>query len=172
MILQKDLVGMYRLYMIFVSIGHGKVLSQENYGSTMHRSPLTEKSAVSITSYTRAFGDGPRNFEPWSRDLDETRAGTRSPNYHTSGRTFQLSIDLTCPTRRVLSGTGLDLVTRQATIRCLYHSATAAACLTWGSNPAPTAPQSVSLTTIPDEQLLSHFEFVFRINHAWDPYCC
>ncbi|GFX93972.1 uncharacterized protein TNCV_3413341 [Trichonephila clavipes] len=29
-----------------------------------------------------------------------------------------------CPTRRVFSGTGLELVTRQATIRYLYHSAT------------------------------------------------
>ncbi|GFY28525.1 uncharacterized protein TNCV_4149561 [Trichonephila clavipes] len=31
-----------------------------------------------------------------------------------------------CPTRRVFSGTGLELVTKQATIRYLYHSATAA----------------------------------------------
>ncbi|GFX14865.1 histone-lysine N-methyltransferase SETMAR [Trichonephila clavipes] len=31
-----------------------------------------------------------------------------------------------CPTRRVFSGTGHELVTRQATIRYLYHSATAA----------------------------------------------
>ncbi|GFW63645.1 transposable element Tcb2 transposase [Trichonephila clavipes] len=31
-----------------------------------------------------------------------------------------------CPTRRVFSGTGLELVTRQATIRYLYHSVTAA----------------------------------------------
>ncbi|GFY05488.1 uncharacterized protein TNCV_218701 [Trichonephila clavipes] len=31
-----------------------------------------------------------------------------------------------CPTRRVFSGTGLELVTSQATIRYLYHSATAA----------------------------------------------
>ncbi|GFV92527.1 uncharacterized protein TNCV_1744321 [Trichonephila clavipes] len=31
-----------------------------------------------------------------------------------------------CPTRLVFSGTGLELVTRQATIRYLYHSATAA----------------------------------------------
>ncbi|GFW43898.1 uncharacterized protein TNCV_4786091 [Trichonephila clavipes] len=30
-----------------------------------------------------------------------------------------------CPTRRVFSGTGLELVTKPATIRCLYHSATA-----------------------------------------------
>ncbi|GFW19840.1 uncharacterized protein TNCV_3561431 [Trichonephila clavipes] len=32
-----------------------------------------------------------------------------------------------CPTRRVFSGTGLELVTKQATVRYLYHSATAAA---------------------------------------------
>ncbi|GFW43729.1 uncharacterized protein TNCV_4770781 [Trichonephila clavipes] len=31
-----------------------------------------------------------------------------------------------CPTRRVFSGTGLELVTRQATIRYLYHSASTA----------------------------------------------
>ncbi|GFW87886.1 uncharacterized protein TNCV_1359901 [Trichonephila clavipes] len=31
-----------------------------------------------------------------------------------------------CPTRCVFSGTGLELVTRQATVRYLYHSATAA----------------------------------------------
>ncbi|GFV83950.1 uncharacterized protein TNCV_1479521 [Trichonephila clavipes] len=31
-----------------------------------------------------------------------------------------------CPTRWAFSGTGLELVTRQATIRYLYHSATAA----------------------------------------------
>ncbi|GFX90585.1 uncharacterized protein TNCV_3194031 [Trichonephila clavipes] len=31
-----------------------------------------------------------------------------------------------CPTRHVLSCTGLELVTRQATIRYLYHTATAA----------------------------------------------
>ncbi|GFU94489.1 uncharacterized protein TNCV_2644751 [Trichonephila clavipes] len=34
-----------------------------------------------------------------------------------------------CPTQRVFSGTGLELVTRQATIRYLYHSATAATCV-------------------------------------------
>ncbi|GFW19466.1 uncharacterized protein TNCV_1603601 [Trichonephila clavipes] len=31
-----------------------------------------------------------------------------------------------CPTRRVFSGTGLQPVTKQATVRYLYHSATAA----------------------------------------------
>ncbi|GFX08037.1 hypothetical protein TNCV_1237171 [Trichonephila clavipes] len=34
--------------------------------------------------YARAFGDGPRNFEPWSSDVDDTRAGTPSFNYHTT----------------------------------------------------------------------------------------
>ncbi|GFX08191.1 hypothetical protein TNCV_4784051 [Trichonephila clavipes] len=34
-----------------------------------------------------------------------------------------------CPTRRVFSGTGLDPVTKQATVRYLYHSATAATAL-------------------------------------------
>ncbi|GFU26091.1 hypothetical protein TNCV_5105481 [Trichonephila clavipes] len=34
--------------------------------------------------YTRAFGNGPRNFEPWSSDMDDTCPGTPSPNYHTT----------------------------------------------------------------------------------------
>ncbi|GFW83468.1 uncharacterized protein TNCV_2512531 [Trichonephila clavipes] len=31
-----------------------------------------------------------------------------------------------CPTRRLISGTGLEPVTKQAMVRYLYHSATAA----------------------------------------------
>ncbi|GFX44753.1 hypothetical protein TNCV_1802341 [Trichonephila clavipes] len=42
------------------------------------------KSILKMSSYTRAFGDGPRNFEPWSWDVDDTLAGTPSPNYHTT----------------------------------------------------------------------------------------
>ncbi|GFS91597.1 integrase catalytic domain-containing protein [Trichonephila clavipes] len=48
-----------------------------------------------------------------------------------------------CPTRWVFSGTGIELVTRQATIRYLYHSATAATLvtdnITFHFNP-PSAP--------------------------------
>ncbi|GFT46426.1 hypothetical protein TNCV_1566511 [Trichonephila clavipes] len=33
--------------------------------------------------YTRAFGDGPRHFEPWSSDEDYTSTGTPSSYYHT-----------------------------------------------------------------------------------------
>ncbi|GFV89735.1 hypothetical protein TNCV_827271 [Trichonephila clavipes] len=39
---------------------------------------------IPVRSYTRAFGDGPRNFEPWLSDVDDTLAGTPSPNYHTT----------------------------------------------------------------------------------------
>ncbi|GFV13867.1 hypothetical protein TNCV_523461 [Trichonephila clavipes] len=52
-----------------------------------------------------------------------------SPNYHTNGRTFEISTDFTCiapPVRRVFSGTGPELVKRPAAIRYLDHSATAA----------------------------------------------
>ncbi|GFY26918.1 uncharacterized protein TNCV_930591 [Trichonephila clavipes] len=69
-----------------------------------------------------------------------------SPNYHTTPTGVRFSSRLLrhktshslthsaldrfnvhrCPTRRVFSGTGIELVTRQATIRYLYHSATAA----------------------------------------------
>ncbi|GFX35842.1 uncharacterized protein TNCV_746351 [Trichonephila clavipes] len=36
-----------------------------------------------------------------------------------------------CPTRRVFCGTGLELETKQATVRYLYHSATAASSMWW-----------------------------------------
>ncbi|GFU07252.1 hypothetical protein TNCV_2655781 [Trichonephila clavipes] len=74
------------------------------------------------------FGDGPRNFEPWSFNVDDTRNGTPSPKPHPhQRRTFQLSTDLVhrCPTRRVFSGTARTRDKKPATIRCLYHTATA-----------------------------------------------
>ncbi|GFY17552.1 hypothetical protein TNCV_3519071 [Trichonephila clavipes] len=68
------------------------------------------------------FDDRPRNFEAWSNDEDDTCSDTPSPNYHTNGRTFELSIDLTCITplhgrcrdvihyreRKLLSGIGVS----------------------------------------------------------------
>ncbi|GFX10283.1 hypothetical protein TNCV_1866801 [Trichonephila clavipes] len=39
---------------------------------------------VALFSYTKGFGDEPRNFEQWSSDVDETRVGTPSANYHTT----------------------------------------------------------------------------------------
>ncbi|GFX23715.1 hypothetical protein TNCV_3596571 [Trichonephila clavipes] len=51
-------------------------------------------STKTLFSYTRAFGDGPRNFEPWLSDVDDTIAGITFPKYHINGRTFELSTDL------------------------------------------------------------------------------
>ncbi|GFW86053.1 uncharacterized protein TNCV_1968611 [Trichonephila clavipes] len=52
-----------------------------------------------------------------------------SPDYHTNGEGVsaldRFSVN-SCPTRQVFSCTGLELVTKPATIRYLYHSATAA----------------------------------------------
>ncbi|GFW43433.1 hypothetical protein TNCV_4612941 [Trichonephila clavipes] len=56
----------------------------------------TSLAVAAVAYYTRAFGDGPRKFEPWSSDVDDTWAGSLSPNYHTNGRTFPLSTDLAC----------------------------------------------------------------------------
>ncbi|GFW31689.1 hypothetical protein TNCV_4683611 [Trichonephila clavipes] len=37
---------------------------------------ISKKNDFQVYSYMRAFGDGPRSFEPWSSDVDDTRAGT------------------------------------------------------------------------------------------------
>ncbi|GFU37763.1 uncharacterized protein TNCV_1466291 [Trichonephila clavipes] len=58
------------------------------------------------------------------------RAGTPSPTTTPHQREDVSALDRfnvhRCPTRRVFSGTGLEPVTKQATVRYLYHSATAA----------------------------------------------
>ncbi|GFW69337.1 hypothetical protein TNCV_486861 [Trichonephila clavipes] len=70
------------------------------------------------------------------------------PNYHTLPTGGLSSLDRVsvhrCPTRRVFSGTVLELVTKPATIRYLYHSATAAPCsLGYHGNEAKGANQAV-----------------------------
>ncbi|GFV01156.1 integrase catalytic domain-containing protein [Trichonephila clavipes] len=56
-----------------------------------------------------------------------------SPNYHTTPTEDVSALERfnvhRRPTRRVFSGTGLEPVTKQATVRYLYHSATAATLL-------------------------------------------
>ncbi|GBL85747.1 hypothetical protein AVEN_193192-1 [Araneus ventricosus] len=57
------------------------------------------------------FCDGPRNFEPWSDNEDDTSAGTPSPNFHatpTEGR-LVTAYGLACNgphTRRTFRGIG------------------------------------------------------------------
>ncbi|GBO34291.1 hypothetical protein AVEN_32896-1 [Araneus ventricosus] len=72
-------------------------------------------SLVILTSSFEAtrglFWDGPRNFEPWSDDEDDTRAGTPSPNFHTTPTEGCLATtyDLVCNrphTRQIFSGIG------------------------------------------------------------------
>ncbi|GFV39921.1 hypothetical protein TNCV_1808331 [Trichonephila clavipes] len=47
--------------------------------------PLDESGRFcGLRHYSRAFGDRPSNFEPWSNDEDGSRAGTPSPNFHTT----------------------------------------------------------------------------------------
>ncbi|GFX66930.1 hypothetical protein TNCV_999691 [Trichonephila clavipes] len=56
-----------------------------DHNAPAHQAVLVEGSLENHgLDYTRAFGDGPRNFEPWSSDVDDTLAGTPSPNYHTT----------------------------------------------------------------------------------------
>ncbi|GFS69890.1 hypothetical protein TNCV_3101921 [Trichonephila clavipes] len=36
------------------------------------KDPSCRGEMHALFSYTKAFGDGPRNFEPWSSDVDDT----------------------------------------------------------------------------------------------------
>ncbi|GFX31825.1 hypothetical protein TNCV_171581 [Trichonephila clavipes] len=51
---------------------------------TMAKPGLTARKVLLCICNMRAFGDGPCNFEPWSSVVDDTGAGTSSPNYHTT----------------------------------------------------------------------------------------
>ncbi|GFT83569.1 hypothetical protein TNCV_4866311 [Trichonephila clavipes] len=59
-------------------------------------------------SHSRAFGDGPRNFETWSNDEDDERAGTPSLNFYTTPTGVRLSLDslnvYRPPTRKANTG--------------------------------------------------------------------
>ncbi|GFV36048.1 hypothetical protein TNCV_2868061 [Trichonephila clavipes] len=46
--------------------------------------PILWLAKLTAVPYTRAFGDGPRNFEPRSSDVEDTSAVTPSPNNHTT----------------------------------------------------------------------------------------
>ncbi|GFT79116.1 hypothetical protein TNCV_3094711 [Trichonephila clavipes] len=46
--------------------------------STQRVFSATRLLPMTLRPYSRAFGDGPRNFEPWSSDEDDTGAGTQT----------------------------------------------------------------------------------------------
>ncbi|GFU20133.1 uncharacterized protein TNCV_2557261 [Trichonephila clavipes] len=76
----------------------------------------------------RAFGDGPRNFGQvtWTTPELAPPLLTTTPHQREDVSALDRFNEHRCPTQQVFGGTGLELVTRQATIRYLYHSAAAA----------------------------------------------
>ncbi|GFW46094.1 hypothetical protein TNCV_3277111 [Trichonephila clavipes] len=78
----------------------------------------------------QAFDDGPRNFELWPSDEDDTSTDTPPPfpNYCTNGRMFEprhiLTAEDPLSARRFFSGTKLEFMTLQS--RDLDHQATVA----------------------------------------------
>ncbi|GFT38077.1 uncharacterized protein TNCV_4103151 [Trichonephila clavipes] len=81
-------------------------------------------------SYTRDFGDRPRNFNhgqvTWTAPELAPPLLTITTQQREDVSAFDGFNVHRCPTLRVFSGTWLELVTRPVTIRCLDHSATAA----------------------------------------------
>ncbi|GFX44261.1 uncharacterized protein TNCV_4376491 [Trichonephila clavipes] len=80
--------------------------------------------------YTRAFGDGPHVISnhgqvTWTTPELAPPLLTTTPHQREDVSALDRFNVHLCPTRRVFSGTGLELATKQATIRYLYHSATA-----------------------------------------------
>ncbi|GFU16236.1 uncharacterized protein TNCV_2169151 [Trichonephila clavipes] len=77
---------------------------------------------------TRAFGDGPRNFGQvtWMTPELAPPLLTTTPHQREDISALDRFSVHRCPTRQFFSGTELELVTKPATIRCPYHSATAA----------------------------------------------
>ncbi|GFW32666.1 hypothetical protein TNCV_3679141 [Trichonephila clavipes] len=77
---------------------------------------------VALLGYTRAFANGPLNCELWSSDVDDNRAGTPTPLLATTQhqREDVSALDrlnvFRCPTRRIFSDTGLELMAKPATI--------------------------------------------------------
>ncbi|GFU34504.1 hypothetical protein TNCV_1992441 [Trichonephila clavipes] len=95
------------------------------YYEVRRHEPISPRAAE---HYSSSFGDGPNNFEPRSSDEDDTGTGTPSPNFHITPTRECLSFGR-CnvrhpPTRRVFSGTGLELMTRRLRVHYLDHSAT------------------------------------------------
>ncbi|GFX33098.1 hypothetical protein TNCV_5042661 [Trichonephila clavipes] len=57
-----------------VILNYGQFIDQDNISPTQTFTPSQRVSEfnVALFSYSRAFGDGPRSFELWSSDEDDT----------------------------------------------------------------------------------------------------
>ncbi|GFY31453.1 hypothetical protein TNCV_4990121 [Trichonephila clavipes] len=49
-----------------------KIITDSPCAFRLYSERVSEYINVQLLSYTRAFVDGPRNFEPWSSDEDDT----------------------------------------------------------------------------------------------------
>ncbi|GFY20341.1 uncharacterized protein TNCV_209731 [Trichonephila clavipes] len=80
------------------------------------------------SDYTRAFGDVILNHGQvtWTTPELAPHLLTTTPHQREDVSALDRFNVHRCPTRRVFSGTGFEPVTKQATVRYLYHSATAA----------------------------------------------
>ncbi|GFT30313.1 uncharacterized protein TNCV_2376171 [Trichonephila clavipes] len=120
---------------------HDNIARKRSWLKRGEAAQTVAKPGLTSRKLHEGFGDGSRNFEPWSSDVDDTGAGTplrtTTPHHREDVSALDSFNVHRCPTRRVFSGTELELVTRQATIQYLYHSATAATStknLTWYCN--------------------------------------
>ncbi|GFT10302.1 hypothetical protein TNCV_3735521 [Trichonephila clavipes] len=59
----------------------------------INRGIYSELTIANGKSTSRALGDGPRNFEPWSSDDDDTSACNLSSNLHTTPTGERFRID-------------------------------------------------------------------------------
>ncbi|GFT67595.1 hypothetical protein TNCV_2361681 [Trichonephila clavipes] len=82
---------------------------------------------VALQSCRTAIGDAPRNFELWSGDHRTISDMTpTSANFHTKGGRLSLDIFNEHQSRRVFSGTRLELMKRQPRVHDLNNYAIAA----------------------------------------------
>ncbi|GFT07243.1 hypothetical protein TNCV_1416831 [Trichonephila clavipes] len=117
--------------------------TSERRDGLQHKQPcLTRDSTPHPTAPHKTIDNGPHNFEPQSSNENETRASSILSDLSRYVNIRAISLDRfsvhqplyskaldrfnvhRCPTRRVSSGTGLELVTRPATIRYLDPLAT------------------------------------------------
>ncbi|GFX32816.1 hypothetical protein TNCV_889521 [Trichonephila clavipes] len=71
---QEDLVAVLLVW--FKQTRSQNALISRQTFNTRRRERLNINVSHYTFSYSRALGDRPRNFEPWSSDEDDTRAGT------------------------------------------------------------------------------------------------
>ncbi|GFV49485.1 uncharacterized protein TNCV_4544681 [Trichonephila clavipes] len=92
---------------------------------------------VAMLSFTRAFGDAHvilnHGQVTWTKPELAAPLLTTTPHQREDVLALKRFNVHRCPIRRVFSRTGLELATRQARIRYLYHSATTATPTTFGT---------------------------------------